>query len=50
VKHAKLIVGARISMDDVMQAPSGPAEDLDKGFNFGRWSRPYQDQDLRRGI
>jgi hypothetical protein len=24
----KIIVGARISMDGVMQAPSGPAEDL----------------------
>ena len=41
----KIIVGARISMDGVMQAPSGPAEDLDKGFNFGGWARPFQDQD-----
>jgi dihydrofolate reductase len=41
----KIIVSARISMDGVMQAPSGPSEDLDKGFNFGGWSRPYQDQD-----
>jgi len=41
----KIIVGARISMDGVMQAPSGPAEDLDKGFEFGGWARPFQDQD-----
>ena len=41
----KIIVGARVSMDGVMQAPSGPSEDLDKGFKFGGWSRPYQDQD-----
>ncbi len=41
----KIIVGARISMDGVMQAPSGPAEDVDKGFKFGGWARPFQDQD-----
>ena len=41
----KIIVGARVSMDGVMQAPSGPIEDLDKGFKFGGWARPYQDQD-----
>jgi hypothetical protein len=38
----KIIVGARVSMDGVMQAPSGPSEDLDKGFKFGGWARPYQ--------
>ena len=41
----KIIVGARISMDSVVQAPSGPAEDVDKGFRFGGWARPFQDQD-----
>jgi dihydrofolate reductase len=41
----KIIVGARVSMDGVMQAPSGPSEDVDKGFKFGGWARPYQDQD-----
>lgn len=41
----KIIVGARISMDGVMQAPSGPIEDLDQGFRFGGWATPYQDQD-----
>jgi hypothetical protein len=32
-------------MDGVMQAASGPSEDLDKAFKFGGWARPYQDQD-----
>jgi len=41
----KIIVGARISMDGVMQAPSGPAEDVDKAFKFGGWARRFQDQD-----
>jgi dihydrofolate reductase len=41
----KIIVGARVSLDGVMQAPSGPSEDIDKGFKFGGWARPFQDQD-----
>ncbi|HEX3722128.1 MAG TPA: dihydrofolate reductase family protein [Nitrolancea sp.] len=41
----KVIVGARISMDGVMQAPSGPTEDPSNGFKFGGWAWPYQDQD-----
>lgn len=41
----KIIVSARISMDGVMQAPSGPAEDVDEGFKFGGWAKPSQDQD-----
>src|SRR5437016_8171781 len=41
----KIIVGARVSMDGVMQASSGPSEDLDKELKFGGWARSYQDQD-----
>ena len=37
----KIIVGARVSMDGVMQAPTAPGE----GFKLGGWARPYQDQD-----
>jgi hypothetical protein len=37
----KIIVGARVSMDGVMQEPMGPSE----GFKLGGWARPYQDQD-----
>src|SRR6266567_1218824 len=40
----KIIVGAQVSMDGVMQAPGGPTEDPTKGFEFGGWSMPYFDQ------
>jgi dihydrofolate reductase len=40
----KLIVGAQVSMDGVMQAPGGPSEDPTKGFKFGGWAMPYFDQ------
>lgn len=40
----KLIVGAQISMDGVMQAPGGPTEDPTKGFKFGGWSMAYFDE------
>jgi dihydrofolate reductase len=40
----KIIVGAQVSMDGVMQAPGGPTEDPTKGFKFGGWSMPYWDQ------
>src|SRR5438105_3682236 len=37
----KIIVGARVSMDGVMQEPMGPSEE----FKLGGWAAPYQDQD-----
>ncbi len=40
----KIIVGAQVSMDGVMQAPGGPTEDPTRGFKFGGWSMPYFDQ------
>ena len=40
----KIIVGAQVSIDGVMQAPGGPTEDPTKGFKFGGWSMPYFDQ------
>ena len=40
----KIIVGAQLSMDGVMQAPGGPSEDPTKGFKFGGWAMPYVDQ------
>ena len=36
----KVIVGAMISMDGVMQAPGGPEEDPTGGFKFGGWIAP----------
>jgi dihydrofolate reductase len=40
----KIIVGAQVSLDGVMQAPGGPWEDPTKGFKFGGWVMPYFDQ------
>jgi dihydrofolate reductase len=40
----KIIVGAQVSMDGVMQAPGGPTEDPTKGFTFGGWAMPYFDE------
>ena len=41
----RIIVGARVSMDGVMQAPSGASEDPTGGFDLGGWWRPYHDRD-----
>jgi len=40
----KIIVGAQVSIDGVMQAPGGPTEDPTGGFKFGGWSIAYFDQ------
>ena len=40
----KIIVGAQVSMDGVMQAPGGPTEDPTQGFKFGGWAMPYFDE------
>jgi dihydrofolate reductase len=42
----KVIVGAMVSMDGVMQAPGGPTEDPTRGFEFGGWVMPYFDQEF----
>jgi dihydrofolate reductase len=42
----KIIVGAFVSMDGVMQAPGGPTEDPTKGFKLGGWVTPYFDQEF----
>jgi hypothetical protein len=44
IRVRKIIVGAQVSLDGVMQAPGGPREDPTNGFTFGGWMMPYFDQ------
>lgn len=37
----KLVVGMFVSLDGVLQAPGGPDEDRDGGFQHGGWVVPY---------
>lgn len=39
----KIVVGAFVSLDGVMQAPGGPEEDPTGGFKHGGWVAPYWD-------
>lgn len=39
----KIVVGAFVSLDGVMQAPGGPDEDRASGFANGGWVVPYWD-------
>lgn len=42
----KVIVAAFVSLDGVMQAPGGPAEDPTGGFELGGWNHPYWDEEM----
>jgi dihydrofolate reductase len=42
----KLVAGAFVTLDGVMQAPGGPDEDRDGGFTHGGWLVPYFDEKL----
>ncbi|HEV7123710.1 MAG TPA: dihydrofolate reductase family protein [Rhodanobacter sp.] len=40
----KLIVGAMVSLDGIMQAPGAPQEDPTGGFRYGGWVAPLADE------
>lgn len=42
----KLVVGATISLDGIMQAPGGASEDPTRGFVHGGWAMPYFDEEF----
>ncbi|WP_274426591.1 dihydrofolate reductase family protein [Chelativorans sp. YIM 93263] len=40
----KIVTGAMMSLDGVMQAPGGPDEDPTGGFRYGGWVYPHSDE------
>ena len=42
----KLVVGTFVTVDGVMQAPGGPDEDREGGFEHGGWLAPHFDDEL----
>lgn len=46
----KVIVGAFVSLDGVMQAPGGPHEDPTGGFAHGGWAATYFDEDMGKAV
>lgn len=42
----KVIVLLFVTLDGVIQAPGGPQEDTDGGFNYGGWVAPHSDERL----
>ena len=46
----KLTVTTFITLDGIAQAPGGPDEDRDGGFEHGGWVFPHVDEDFGRAV
>lgn len=46
----RVIAGAFLSLDGVMQGPGGPEEDATGGFRFGGWTVPYWDEAIDASV
>ena len=46
----KVVVGAFLSLDGVMQSPGGPHEDPVRGFRHGGWIVPYFDETMGNSV
>jgi len=46
----KVITGAFVSLDGVMQAPGGPEEDPTGGFKLGGWVAPFADEVFGKAV
>jgi dihydrofolate reductase len=46
----RIVVGAFLSLDGVMQSPGGPKEDPVGGFQHGGWVVPYFDETVRNSV
>ena len=46
----KVVVGAFLSLDDIMQSPGGPNEDPVGGFKHGGWVVPYFDETVGNSV
>src|SRR5690242_18373582 len=46
----KIIVCTFLSLDGVMQAPGGPDEDTQSGFEHGGWQKPVTDDEVGAAI
>jgi len=46
----ELVVLTFLTLDGVMQAPGGPEEDPDAGFDHGGWSVGYWEEQLEQAM
>jgi dihydrofolate reductase len=46
----KIVAGAMVSLDGVMQAPGGPEEDPTGGFKYGGWVAPHWDDTIGKAM